>query len=249
MPDVDLPYGTSDFLHEQASDHVATEAKAAEEFKAKIMEWGLLPLPLPPRPDWKAKRSARLRQRQKRRLAVWRLAIGVVKTINGLDEGRVASKLTSPEAVGGWTRMKVTAARTSALQVARERRSLGLTGVQSSEAVSLLLKQPLDELGCIKINDVKQVPLIADRIAEPSCEASIDMLLALAQEDSHFYAQEENVVDRVGKCEIFFREAEQHYGFIGGTEEEYLKYLRCQIPLGVGHHGWHSCYCGGVSGP
>ena len=220
-------------MHEQTNQHTVSELKAVEEFKEKLNDWALLPLPYPPRPEWSPKRSPRLRQRLKRRLAAWRVTMGIVKTINGLDEGRVASKLSTPDAAGGRTRMKVTAARSLALQhllregatVARERRSLGLTGVQISEAVKQLLKQPMDELGYLKISDVKQVPLIADRIAEPACEASIDMLSALPQEDSCFYAQECNVVDPVGKCEVFFREAERHYGFIGGTEEEYLKYL------------------------
>ncbi|CAK8994609.1 Uncharacterized protein SCF082_LOCUS4000 [Durusdinium trenchii] len=221
------------FLHEQTNSHTAEEMQAVEEFRRQLNDLPLLPLPSPPRPVWKPKRSPRLRQRQKRRLAAWRVTMGMVKTINGLDDGRVASKLTTPDTAGEWTRMKVTAARSLALQhllregaaVARARRSLGLTGVQTSEAVKQLLKQPMDELGYLKLNDVKQVPLIADRIAEPACKNFIDMLDALPHEDAIFYAQEAHVVDPIGKCEVFFREAEKHYGFIGGTEDEYLKYL------------------------
>ncbi|CAK9047089.1 Uncharacterized protein SCF082_LOCUS26441, partial [Durusdinium trenchii] len=215
------------------STAIDADAQAVEEFRMRIMGRGLLPLRLPPRPTWTAKRSARLGDRQKKRLAVWRMTTGLVRSINGLDGGHVADKLTTPYAQRGRCRMTATAARSLALGhllhecaiVARARRSLGLTGVQTSDAVASILKQPVDELGYLKISDVKHVPLIADRIAEPACEACIDMLEALPQEDAIFYADEENVVEREGKCEAFFREAESHFGFVGGTEEEYLKYL------------------------
>ena len=222
-------------MREQVNESTAidADAQAVEEFRMRIMGRGLLPLRLPPRPTWTAKRSARLGDRQKKRLAVWRMTTGLVRSINGLDGGHVADKLTTPYAQRGRCRMTATAARSLALGhllhecaiVARARRSLGLTGVQTSDAVASILKQPVDELGYLKISDVKHVPLIADRIAEPACEACIDMLEALPQEDAIFYADEENVVEREGKCEAFFREAESHFGFVGGTEEEYLKYL------------------------
>ena len=65
----------------------------------------------------------------------------------------------------------------------------------------------------------------ADKIVEPPDAGSIDMLAALPSDDAAYYAEERNVVEGNGKCEIFFKETEARFGFIGGTEEEYLKYL------------------------
>ena len=38
-------------------------------------------------------------------------------------------------------------------------------------------------------------------------------------------AGREHVVETEGKSEAIFREIEEHYGFVGGTLDEYLKYL------------------------
>ena len=127
--------------------------------------------------------------------------------------------------------MKVTAARSLALQslrvravdAARARRGLGLTGVR--EATAALLKSPIGADGYVRSQGVRQVPLQADRIVEPVDDRQIDMLAALPHDDAIYYSAEEHVVCREGKSEAIFRETEEHYGFVGGSLEEYLKYL------------------------
>ena len=51
------------------------------------------------------------------------------------------------------------------------------------------------------------------------------MLAALPNEESRFYAEEDNVVDWGGKSEQLLRELEAHYGYLGGSQEEWAKYL------------------------
>lgn len=84
---------------------------------------------------------------------------------------------------------------------------------------------PLDDWGYIKQDRVKQVPMIADRMVEPKSLQCLDMLSALPNDDAIYYAEERNVVDSGGKSQVLFEEIEEHYGFIGGTKEEYIKYL------------------------
>ncbi len=200
------------------------------EFIGSPMVWPLLPLPFPNVVHWKPHRSCRLRQRQKRRLQVRRAAVGLIKVINGLHGGQVSSELTTPGAKVG-SQMKVTSARSLALShllsrvacMVRERRGLALTGVQ---ALASLLKAPLDETGYVRPTGVRQVPMLADNIIEPKDDKYICMLQALPREDAAYYQLEDNVVETKGKCSALFEEIEQHYGFIGGELQEFLKYLR-----------------------
>lgn len=165
-------------------------------------------------------------------MQTWRIAKNVVKNLNQLDRGDVSNKLASSGTVTE-RQVKVTAARllaersilrTAAL-LAKARRGLSLTGVHYNP-VAALLKMPLDEWGYASGDRVKQVPMIADRMVEPSDAQSIDMLAALPPDDAIFYADEQNVVDKNGKSQILFEEIEEHYGFVGGSSDEYLKYLR-----------------------
>ena len=105
----------------------------------------------------------------------------------------------------------------------RARRELALTGVQSAAAV--LLKSSVDALGYVKVAAHAQVPLIADRIVEPASPFSIDMMEALPAEEASFYAHEANVVAMTERSPSLFREIEQQYGFVGGSKEQYIKYL------------------------
>lgn len=154
---------------------------------------------------------------------------GVVTTINALAKGQVA-QLTTPYADAG-CRMKASAARSLALsqlrqkvvEVARARRSLGLTGVR--DAAAILLKTSPDADGYVRAQKVRQVSMLADKMVEPPVNSSIDMLEVLPEEDACFYSREEHVVETEGKSEAIFREIEEHYGFVGGTLDEYLKYL------------------------
>lgn len=206
-----------------------------DEFITAGKPWPLLPLPLPDPVHWRKLKSCRLRQRQKRRLQVGRILKGMILTINALGEGRASStELTSSDSsvASDGCRMKVpwTDARTLAVQrltksascVARARRSCCLTGVHS--AMAQLLKAPLDD-GYIRSTGPKQIPMIADRMVEPTSQESIDMLAVLPDEDALYYSDEKHVVCKVGKCEDMFRSIEEHYGFVGGSLDEYMKYL------------------------
>ncbi len=229
----DLPV-VGGVLHEQVelatADDVMLEAR---EFVSSLDQWALFPLPLPEQPTLKHHASPRLRQRQARRMQVWRLAVQLVRTINALDRGAVGTWLTSPAAADEVRQVKATAARKLAVQhliqrsavLARARRGVSLTGVPTAAAVAMLLKQQLDDDGYLKYSGVRQVPMIADRMVEPAETRSIDMLEVLPLEDREFYGSEENVVDPNGKCEAFFKELETQYGFVGGSETEYLRYL------------------------
>ena len=95
----------------------------------------LLPLRWPDRPIRSSSHSARLRQRFKKKLLIWKI-VGMISVINGLYRGR-CEMLTSPSGCND-RRMKVTDARIlaanrilqAAAAIANERRGLDLTGIQ-----------------------------------------------------------------------------------------------------------------------
>ena len=217
-------------MHQQAQGCLSHEVTLQEFIDGD--HWSLFPLPCPARPQWKRLKSCRLRWRQKCRLQTWRAAQSMTKVLNQLDTGDFSNKLassgTAPE-----RQVKVTAARLlaersilrAASLIVKERRGSSLTGVQISPIASLL-KMPLDEWGYIKNDKVKQVPMIADRMVEPTTTKFIDMISALPEDDAIYYQHESNVVEKSGKSDVLFREIEEHYGFIGGTKQEYLRYLR-----------------------
>lgn len=117
--------------------------------------------------------------------------------------------------------------QTLALRNLLQRASLiaseNLTGVQ--QALSTLMKAPLDESGYVRPSGVRQVPLQAELVVEPKDEGYIEMLQALPDEDSRYYSREAHVVDWEGKSTTLFKEIEERYGFIGGTLDEYVRYL------------------------
>ena len=161
-------------------------------------------------------------------MAVWRLALGMIETVNGLDQGLVSDHITNPAALGSRMKVEATAAGTrvmhsflrNASEMARARRGFHLTGAH--DAAAQLLKQPLDDLGYLKSSSVKQVPLIAARVVEPSTSRCIDLLDALPEEDAQFYAHEANVVETYGKSAALFREIESKCGFTGGEKSQYI---------------------------
>eukprot|EP00438_Fugacium_kawagutii_P007846 Skav210111 [mRNA] locus=scaffold2194:62563:65494:+ [translate_table: standard] len=204
---------------------------SVSEFVSHNDVWPLLPLPLPEIRPWKPIRSCRLRDRQKKRLRVSRAAVGIIKVLNSLHYGHAYDpKLTSPEH-SKVCHPCVTPARAlavkhvlnkAALEV-RARRDFGLTGVR---ALASLLKAPLDESGYVRPAGVRQVPMNADAMVEPQHTGYIDMLDALPADDRVYYQGEVHVVESMGKSEVLFKEIEAHYGFVGGEQAEFLKYLR-----------------------
>ena len=226
---LDLRGRGGETVHEQVMGCLKHEVSLSEFIEGD--HWSLFPLPYPVRPEWRRLKSCRLRSRQKRKLQVWRAACSMTRALNGLDSGDLSDKLASSGTVPE-RHVKVTAARllasrsilNSASIIVRARRGLSLTGVQTSP-VATLLKMPLDEWGYIKNDKVKQVPMIADRMVEPSTDNVIDMLSALPEDDRIYYGQEANLVETSGKSSVLFKEIEERYGFIGGSQAEYLKYL------------------------
>ena len=164
-------------------------------------------------------------------MLVWRISVGVISTVNGLDQGLVTDHNTSTAALGSRMEVEATAAGMrvmrsflrDASEMARVRRGLHLTGAH--DAAAQLLKQPLDELGYMKSSSVKQVSLIASKVVEPITTRCVNLLDALPEEDAHFYAHEVNVLDTHGKSAALFREIESKYGFIGGEKSQYIEYL------------------------
>ena len=151
--------------------------------------------------------------------------------LNGMAIGDVWSKLTCTAAqydtyvkVNPAGALAISNVLLSASKEARERRGLGLTGVHS-EAAAELLKCSADTQGYIRSTGVKQVPLQAELVKEPATCKCLCMLEALPEEDRCYYEKEEHVVEVKGKSASVFREVEQRYGFVGGEEEQYLRYL------------------------
>ena len=126
-----------------------------------------------------------------------------------------------PELVLAWKRTHGVLLREAA-RLHRGRRSCGLTGAQ---AVAHLTKKPLDGPYSLKPERVERVTMLADAIDEPLDPRVVPMLQALPPEDAELYAHEEHVVDLCGKSMAVFSEIEAHFGFVGGSQEEYLKYL------------------------
>ena len=113
------------------------------------------------------------------------------------------------------------------------RRPDGVTGVQ---AISELLKLSAESYSKGKGLQKTSVhaDFVADRIDEVVSLKTVPMLDALPDLEASFYAEESNVVDWSGKSETLKEELEQHYGFLGGSRDEWVKYLlRPDLPPGL----------------
>ena len=81
--------------------------------------------------------------------------------------------------------------------------------------------------------------LNSDAVDEPSDDGVVDMLQALDVEEAEFYSSEDNVIDFEGRSQTIFNELEEHFGFVGGTESEYVRYFhRANLPKGLGISVW-----------
>jgi len=75
------------------------------------------------------------------------------------------------------------------------------------------------------------VSLIADAIDEPDGERVVELLDALDPTEALFYSAEDHVVDPFGKSTVLFKEIENYYGFIGGSQDQYVRYFhRTDLP-------------------
>ena len=114
-------------MHEWALPHAKADRPSMEEFIGQENLWPLLPLPIPDPITWKKIKSCRMRRRQKHRLQAWRVTVSMIKVINAMHYGSVDSSLTSlgTDAIG--CRMKVTVARSLAIQRLLSRGAEALT--------------------------------------------------------------------------------------------------------------------------
>ena len=91
---------------------------------------------------------------------------------------------------------------------------------------SLLLKIHADSrYGALRGSEIPQVSLQSDLLDEPPDDQVVRMLDVMSSEEANFYAAEENVVDTAGKSTAQFEALEEQYGFLGGSYDEYVKYL------------------------
>ena len=190
-------------------------------------QW-LLPLPLLERPAKTTSTSSRCRQRFKSKILIWTLANSLVRSINALYSGTCKTRTThsqidsSGELINAVKRTHTMCLR-EACRLHHARRDSGLSGVA---AVEKLVKTVQVSQYSFKSPGKNQVPLAAMAIDEPAVGAtSVHMLDALPREESEFYAEEKNLFDVQNFNLSTFREIERHYGFVGGSQEEYVRYF------------------------
>ena len=154
-------------------------------------------------------------------MAVWRQTVAVISLSNGLGQGRTADfrhrrlatshglQVKDEQSVASIRAMRALCKEVAAL--VRERRRLVLTGAHAEDAT--LLKASLSDDGYLRTDSshVRQIPLIAHAIAEPTSSDTVPLLDALPPEVSRLYSKEENILDYANKCSMVFREIEAHY--------------------------------------
>ena len=68
--------------------------------------------------------------------------------------------------------------------------------------------------------------MIADAIDEPDHAVVVPLLDALSSEEADDYRVERNVIELEGKSVVVAQELAAQHGFVGGTEDEYVKYVQ-----------------------
>jgi len=183
-------------------------------------------------------KGGRCRTRLKHKLEVWRVAVGMIAVINGLDQGKVYSPSSTvagfdaDPSVAAAQRRALASLLSDAAVFARERR---ISYRQASDQGSLpspgyaalsLIKGAETDSGYVRLGRrVPQVALCASALDEPSTEQTVDMLCALPPDESKFYQDESNVIDLEAKSSCIVAELEDRYGFVGGPREEYIKHF------------------------
>ena len=69
------------------------------------------------------------------------------------------------------------------------------------------------------------IPLCADIVAEPSDTACVEALVGLPPDLVHVFSDESRCVDPAGKSRAVFEELTEQFAFLGGSVDEYLRYL------------------------
>ena len=183
-------------------------------------------------------KGGRCRTRLKHKLEVWRVAVGMIAVINGLDQGKVYSPSSTvagfdaDPSVAAAQRRAFTSLLSDAAVFARERRkSFRQASSQGPSegpgtAALLLTKGAETQDGYVRLaRKAPQVPLCAAAVDEPSTDVVVDMLCALPPDEAQFYETESNVVELTAKSSIITAELEARYGFVGGSRDEYIEYF------------------------
>ena len=160
---------------------------------------------------------------------MWKVACGVVSVINGLSRGafrrQTAARLRGgapcPAVEEAWRRAHVLVMR-EAKCFELWRRELAPTGVQA--AAHPLGREP-GEYSRSTASEAPRESLRPFAVDEPNDGRKVVMLLVLSAEESAYYADENEVVDPAGKSYQLGREIEERYGFVAGTEDDYIRYL------------------------
>ena len=177
-------------------------------------------------------RSSRLRSCRASRRALAKTANDLIAVVNALFGSLRPQSQTSREQLPTERlRMAWSCCQQRLLQDAKRlqvaRRKHASTGVL---AVASLLR--LFAGGAYSVSTLSpHVELVADAVDEPSSEQVVPLLEALPPCEARFYAEEANLLDKVGKSTAVFEELEQRYGFVSGTEQSYADYfLREDLP-------------------
>ncbi|CAK0845232.1 unnamed protein product, partial [Prorocentrum cordatum] len=202
---------------------------------------GVLSLTLVDRPTQMTSRSSRLRHRFKRKLTLWALANEFVQGINTMDTGsckdltRPRRKESLSENMLGLHGQVHRVALREAKRLAEARRDCGLTGVPA-----VLELARVEEVGYGKPTRLStHEALRAEDIDEPQVVKSVNMLEALEPEEARYYSDEGLVVAPTElRSRVIFEELQAKFGFVGGTQEEYEKYVsRSDMPPNLWHFG------------
>ena len=215
---------------------VPTVEEVAEAFQRRET---CMPIPLLPPPAASTAKSGRLRQRAARRRAVCKAANQLIEGINRTYAGTMRqpaggrARRLDRRGDGSATGLAQLRAVRLAQESAHVRRPERVTGVQ---ALRGLLK-----LGEVSYTGSKRtavhVPFESALIDEVVTHRVVHMLDALPECEAAFYQDEANVIDWTGKSVIMKEELEQHYGFLGGSESEWIKYHhRADLPPGLWDH-------------
>ena len=197
----------------------------------------VFPLPLVPRPQAYRGDSSRIRTRRGRRAQIRALANRILLGLNALNRGLPRSRTHGSQQPRPEVLLVHRAVHASVLREAsrfeRARRGLPTGGPTRGPEVDIVDVAPYMRL---TRTSTKQVPIVASALVEPRDDGEVDMLAALPERDSAFYADEANLVagDLLPAAEIDALTA--RYGFIGGTYDEFVKYLRrSDLPARLWH--------------
>ncbi len=208
----------------------------------------LLPASLLPLPRTRAGRGHRHRQRQQWKRSIIEEANNLLRSLNSLDSGMPSTSRTtcrhsassSLPAVSRHSASSSVSASTPASPATRRLhrlvQSLAASAVQErlaaceqlsgAQVTSQLIKADRVDRYSFAINSHSQIPFKADLLVEPPPDAPVvDLLDALPIREKSFYAEESNVVRNDFYSGELFKSLETQFAFLGGSLEEYLKYL------------------------